>query len=149
GLRRFEEGERLSHEALGQLQRLILVHRDAPDSKLCRDGFDAMSLYAQSLMHEGKLEKAFELTRQNVAAYEGVFGPDDIDSINELQNLALVRGALGNYAEAETDVREALKRYARIGKTDDENAVNAVNSLALYRQYQGDILEAERLLTEA
>jgi tetratricopeptide (TPR) repeat protein len=149
GLRRFEEGEQLSHETLDRLQRLILNHPDAPDSKLYRDGLDAMSLYAQALMYDGKLEKSLELTRQNAADYERIFGPDDLDSINELQNLALVLGSLGGYAEAERDIREALKRYARSGKTDDENAINGVNSLALYRQYQGDLREAERLLMEA
>jgi tetratricopeptide (TPR) repeat protein len=134
---------------LDRLQRLIAHHGGAPDAKLYRDGLDAMSLYAQALMHDRKLEKALALTRQNAADYERVFGPDDLDSINELQNLALVVGSLGDYAAAERDVREALQRYARTGKTDDENAMNAVNSLALYRQFQGDPRGAERLLTEA
>jgi hypothetical protein len=108
-----------------------------------------MSYYAQALMYDGKLEKALALTRQNAADYERYFGPDDLDSINELQNLALVEGSLGDYAAAERDVREALQRYARTGKADDENALNGLNSLALYRQYQGDPRGAERLLTEA
>ncbi len=149
GLKRFEEGEQLSREALDQLQRLIGNHRNASDAKLYRSGLDAMSLYAQALMYDGKLEKALELTRQNVAAYEQAFGRDDLDSANELQNLALVRGSLGNYAEAERDVREALARYARTGKSDHDNAINGVSSLAIYRQYQGDLREAEQLLREA
>jgi len=149
GLRRFEEGEQLSHETLGRLQRLIANRGDTPDAKLYRDGLDAVSLYAQSLMYAGKREKALELTRQNAADYERMFGPDDLDSINELQNLALVTGSLGNYGEAERHVREALQRYTRSGKADDENAINGVNSLALYRQYQGDVRGAEQLLTEA
>ncbi len=148
-LGRFEEGGQLSHEALGHLQRLVAQQGDAAASKLYRDGLDAMSLYAQALMHDGKLEKALELTRQNVADYARIFGPDDLDSINELQNLALVLGSLGDYAEAEQDIREALRRYGRTGKADDDNAINGVNSLALYRQYLGDLGEAERLLTEA
>jgi eukaryotic-like serine/threonine-protein kinase len=148
GLRRFEEGEQLTHETLSRLQRLNVNHGNAPDMKLYRDGLDAMSLYAQALMHDGKLEKSLELTRQNAADYERIFGPDDLDSINELQNLALVFSSLGNYPEAERNVREALQRYARTGKADDENAINGVNSLALYRQYQGDTHEAERLLLE-
>ena len=149
GLRRFEEGEQLSHDTLNRLQRLVVNHRDAPEAKLYRDGLDAMSLYAQALMYEGNFGKALELTRQNAAAYERIFGPNDLDSINELQNLALVFSSLGNYPEAERNIREALQRYARTGKADDENAINGVNSLALYRQYQGDIHEAERLLLEA
>jgi tetratricopeptide (TPR) repeat protein len=149
GLRRFEVGERLSQDALERLQRLVSNHRDEPDLKLYRESLDAMSYYAQSLMHEGNFEKALQLTRQNAQAYERVFGPDDLDSINELQNVALVLGAVGNYAEAETNVREALKRYDRTDKSDDENALNGINSLALYRQYQGDAPEAEHLLMEA
>jgi serine/threonine protein kinase/tetratricopeptide (TPR) repeat protein len=149
GLRRFEEGEQLSHEALDQLGRLIINHRNAPESKLYRDGLDAMSLYAQALMYEGNLDKALELTRQNAADYERMFGADDLDSINELQNVALVLGARGDYAMAERNIREALRRYTRKGKTDDANAINGVSNLAICRQYQGDLQEAERLLREA
>ena len=149
GLRRFEEAEHVSLETWQGLQRLLDAGAGQPiDLKLYRATRDVVSLYAEALAHQGELAKAVQLKRENAAAYERVFGPDDSDSIVELGNLSYLLGMRGDYPEAERVVRETLKRYTRVGLADSPDGLANANNLAGFQFYQGDAREAEPMLVE-
>jgi len=139
------ESERLCRETTEGLK--ALAKTEPTNTSLLRAALDAESAYVWLLAHRGQLETAIQIKRGNAAAYDRAFGPDDQDSLNELNNLALLFSMNGDYAGAERVVRETLKRYERLGRTNGYDAIVTINNLALYRLCQGDPKEAEALLS--
>jgi len=142
------ESEQLSRETMEGLKRLAASPNGKTDTNMLRAALDAESVHIWVLANRGQLDKAIQLKRENIAAYDRTFGSDAQDTLNELNNLTLLFCLKGDYAESERIARETLKSYQRLGRTGGYDDFMTINNLALYRLLQGDAKGAESIFSE-
>jgi serine/threonine protein kinase/tetratricopeptide (TPR) repeat protein len=144
-----DESETIARETAGGLKKLVeLPDGRVPSSALQRSALDAEANYAWQLANRGQLETAIGIKRENVAAFEKTFGPDDSDVLSERSNLARLLSMRGDYAEAASIAQETLDRYRQKGQLDKSDAMMTASNLGFYLLLRGEATESERVLRE-
>ena len=78
-----------------------------------------------------------------------IFGPEDLDTLGTMSNLAIVLGDERKFAEAEKIHREVLEKEVRLLGPEHRTTASTMTELALDLQHQGRYAEAEKLAREA
>jgi tetratricopeptide (TPR) repeat protein len=145
-----EEALQLSLATWQGLKQVVeSTPRGSFDSRIYRAALDAESAYINLLANTKSPEHAARLKRENVAAYERVFGTEDHGSITALHDLAVELELAGDFAEAERTYREAGKRFERTGQMDSADGLMCVYNAGWCRFLQGDSAGARSILLDA
>jgi tetratricopeptide (TPR) repeat protein len=96
----------------------------------------------------GQHEVAKEMVRSGLEVREKVLGPEHLDTLASMSNLALVLNSQGKYKEAEAMNRETLERRERVLGPEHPDTLTSMNNLASMLKSQGKYEEAEAMNRE-
>ena len=102
--------------------------------------------YAEDM---GNYNAAKEMNEGALEAREATLGVDHLDTLNSVNNLALVLGRQGKHEEAERMHRRALEGYEQVLGPEHPDTLAGVNNLGLVLGKQGKYKEAEAMLRRA
>jgi serine/threonine-protein kinase len=123
------------------------ISRDLQDQPELRATL--MNTMGQVYGNLGLFEPARRLTEESLAIRERILGKDHLLVAESLQNLAVLRRAMGENAAAESLLREALEIRRRHGATETGDYAKALNDLAGLLEEKGDLDAAEKLFRES
>ncbi|RKK27891.1 hypothetical protein BFJ66_g16444 [Fusarium oxysporum f. sp. cepae] len=86
---------------------------------------------AEALSIQGRYEGAAKLYRETLEAREKVLGKEHPDTLDSMNNLALVLDKMGEYGEAEKMHREALEAREKVLGKEHPDTLDSMNNLAL------------------
>ena len=101
--------------------------------------YDNLGLYARA---QTLLERSVDIRRR-------VLGPENLDTLRAMNDLARTLDHEGHYAEAETLVRQTLGVQRRVLGTEHPDTVWSISNLGISLTREGRYAEAETLLREA
>jgi eukaryotic-like serine/threonine-protein kinase len=138
GLRKWDEGERLSRETW-QARRQLL----GPEH---RDTLDSMDTYGTALTNQKKNEEAEGIYRECLERRGRVLQTNHSDFLVTLGNLGQVLGEQGKLEEAERIMRQVIDQRTRAGFGDTTDTFASIHNLAVTLLVRDRLDEAERLL---
>ncbi|KAK8130828.1 kinesin light chain [Apiospora sp. TS-2023a] len=96
----------------------------------------------------GRYSEAEEMHRETLALRETVLGREHPDTLDSMNNLALVLSSQGKYSEAEEMHRETLALKETVLGREHPDTLSSMNNLALVFDSQGKDSEAEQMHQE-
>ncbi|KAK8092124.1 uncharacterized protein PG998_015137 [Apiospora kogelbergensis] len=97
----------------------------------------------------GKYAEAEEMCRQTLGLTETVLGREHPDTLDSMNNLAVVLDSQGKYAEAEQMHRETLGLRETVLGREHPNTLDSMNNLAIILDNQGKHEEAAQKQSQA
>ncbi|WP_165224414.1 serine/threonine-protein kinase [Aquisphaera insulae] len=113
-----------------------------------REAIEARIERSHLLGHLDRNAEAETILRAALASCRERFEPDEEVTLNTLEYLGAVCGALGKLEEAESLERELLARRSRAAKPDQKKILTAMNNLGVTLVRRGKLREAEPLFRE-
>ena len=142
-----------------QVRQETLLHIDAclqTDREIMNDSSNSAlnqsystSLFAACYRSHGRYKDAEMIFKRVLAGREEDLGPDHPDTLQTVQNLAIIYRMQGRYTEAENLYQRALiGREKKLG-LDHPDTLQTVQNLAIIYRMQGRYTEAEKLYQRA
>ncbi|KAK5290627.1 hypothetical protein LTR99_011028 [Exophiala xenobiotica] len=100
---------------------------------------------AESYALLGRYREAEEMHRQALDLREKVLGEEHLDTLDSMNNLAIVLQQQGKYKEAEEIHRQALDLREKVLGEEHLDTLDSMNNLAIVLQEQGKYKEAEQM----
>ncbi|OCK99064.1 TPR-like protein [Cenococcum geophilum 1.58] len=94
---------------------------------------------------QGRYSKAYQLYLESLVLRESNLGPEHSDTLDSINNLALVLWSQGKYGEAEKMHRRVLGVREKVLGLEHSGTLNCINNLALVLRSQGRYGEAEKM----
>ncbi|KAH8702997.1 Tetratricopeptide repeat-domain-containing protein [Phaeosphaeriaceae sp. PMI808] len=127
-------------------RRLVESHKSqSGDSDNSTGMIEALFLLGQVLDYQGLHIKAEKLHRRVLTAREKVLGPEHLDTLMSMSNLAAVLNSQGKYEEAEAMNRQTLARREKVLGPEHPYTLMSMNNLAAVLNRQGKYEEAEAM----
>jgi len=109
--------------------------------KLCKE----LNFKIESLRQQGRYQEAIPIAKKVLAIREKDFVPNNPDTAQSLNYLALLYYAQGDYAKAEPLYKRSLAIWEKALGPDHPNVATSLNNLAELYRAQGDYAKAEPL----
>ena len=132
-------------DAPGQQPRLVPDPKQRAELAEARQRLEA----AGALYRQGKPGEALPLAREAVRIIEHIFGPQAIECVAGMNDLAALYESLADYAQAETLYRKVLEIRRKAQGTRHPDYAAALGSLGSLYHLLGDYARAEPLLRES
>ena len=104
---------------------------------------------ARSLEAKGRYAQAIDVETATVAAAEKAFGPDDLETVTYVNELAALYLAAANYARAEPLFKRALAIREKVLGNDHPDTAELLNNLSALYNARGEYAKAQPLLMRA
>lgn len=101
-----------------------------------------LSVESHKLKDEGKYDQALSLAESVLATRERILGPDHIDVVSALNELAILYHIKGQYAKAESAFQRSLAILEKMRGPESPDFANTLNNLADLYQDMGKYEEA-------
>ena len=110
---------------------------------------DELNTKVVQLYRVGRSREALPLAQEGFKIRQQILGLEHQDTAQSLFNLAAQYDAIGEYAKAELQYRQALEVRKRILGENHPDYAKSLNYLGLLYKGQGDFRRAERMLRQA
>src|SRR5262249_43508673 len=104
----------------------------------------SLDTYASAVQRLGRMDEALALNRECLAGRQATLGPEDSDTLTSMNNLAVLLGWRGEWAESVQLLRQVLAIRERRGK--DAETFNSAGNLGNCLYGLGELDEAEKIL---
>jgi tetratricopeptide (TPR) repeat protein len=131
------------------LLALGLLVLACPASQSDDDEFNLLNQQVQTLFKQGKYQEAIPLAEKAVELTKRVYGAEQPNTAQSLNNLAVLYRVMGEYAKAEPLFQEALRIRQRVLGPEHPFTALSLNNLAGLYQAMGEYAKAELLFQEA
>jgi serine/threonine-protein kinase len=140
----YSEAERLEREVLDKRRRL----HPQGHPEVARTLGELASVLGSPERPDPRLEQAESLFLEALAMQRAFLGSDHPETILTVNNLAPIRYWKGDFAGAETNLREVVANWQRTLGKEHQNTVTAMSTLGAVLREQGKYYEAEPLLSQ-
>jgi tetratricopeptide (TPR) repeat protein len=101
------------------------------------------------LLGQGKYQQAIPIAKRAVELAKRTWDPEDPNTAETIDNLAVLYANIGEYAEAEPLYQEALRINQKVWGREHPRTVKILNNLGVLYQNAGKYVKAEPLFQEA
>jgi tetratricopeptide (TPR) repeat protein len=120
-----------------------------PASQSDDDEFNLLNQKVQTLFRQGKYQVAIPLAEKAVELTKRVYGPEQPNTAQSLNNLAVLYRVMGEYAKAEPLYQEALRIRQKVLGKEHPDTATSLNNLAVLHEAMGEYAKAEPLHQQA
>jgi len=120
------------------------------DSTRTNDYADFLNFAGQFYMNSGKLEKASDFFNNSMAINKQLYGENNINTLNNINNLAIINYKRGNLKAAQAAFLECAKMAKKLSFSLSDQLVYAQNYAAVFNkleQYDEAIFALDSLLS--